>query len=361
VGSIFEIGVYLDTKGKSINTLDLKVTFDTKKLAVSKPSGGKSIFGAWVTSPSYDNYSGVLTMSGVVPDGIVTSSGLITTISFKVLASGDTSINIANSTSAYLNDGNGTKANLTLGRAQLTFQNQISEGVLIHSDTHPFTDNWYNNNNPIFSWDNFKQSDGYAILLDSNPSTVPTNEITTNKNTFSYSGISNGIWYFHIKSKDIDGWGNVAHYKIKIDTNPPEEFMPVINKIIGANRDEYLLIFSAEDVLSGVDHYEVGILNNNRDKNTLPVFVEGESPYVLPTDGKENIKVVVKAFDTAGNVTEGTASLYPDRNNMYIVIVFVLAVVLLLLHFLFGHHIARNIKRAYFYFRNISNKDENNP
>ncbi len=358
VGSIFEVGVYLDTRGSSINTVDLGINFDTKKLAVSKPSGGKSIFGELTEAPTYNNTTGVLSMGGIINGGIVTSSGLITTISFKILSAGDSSITISKNTTAYLNDGSGTQVSLTLGRAEFNFRNVISDGVSVHSDTHQFSDNWYNNNNPIFTWENFKESSGYSIILDTNPNTTPENTVTTTKNTYSYNKVDDGIWYFHIKSKEGDSWGNTAHYKIKIDTISPEKFKPVINKIAGASKDEYLLIFNAEDTLSGIDHYEVGMLKSNRDKNSLPVFVQAESPYVLPVDGSDNIKVIVKAYDTAGNVIEGNTSLYPNRTNIYIFLAVFIAFILLIIHYIFGHHIGRNIQKAYLYFKNISKKDE---
>ncbi|MEI6400273.1 MAG: cohesin domain-containing protein [bacterium] len=359
-GSILEVGVYIDTKKNSINTVDLKVNFDPKKLAVANPSGGKSIFDIWVEPPTYDNTKGLITMSGIIPEGIVTTSGLIAKMSFKVLSAGSSTITINNATNVYLNDGAGTKANVSFGRAELEFTNQIPDGVVIHSDTHPFEDNWYNNNNPIFSWDDKKDSNGYATLLDSNPKTVPTNEITTNKNNMSYTDIGDGTWYMHVKSKEDQSWGNTSNYKINIDTTPPKKFTPTINTITGDGRDEYVLMFGTTDDLSGIDHYEVGILKNNRDKNTLPVFIQTESPYVLPVDNKENIKIIVKAFDVAGNVTEGSTSLYPNNKNWYIAGLFFLILILLVSHYVFGHHVGRNIKRAYIFFKNISKKDENN-
>ncbi len=360
VGSVFDVGIYIDTKNSSINALDLKVNFDPKKLAVAKPSGGTSIFGIWVEPPTYDNVKGYIKMSGVIPEGIVTSSGLITTMSFKVLASGTSNISIDPVTNVYNNDGIGSKANVSFGRSVLLFTNPMNEGLTINSDTHPFEDNWYNNNNIVFTWDNTYESTGYSFILDGNPKTVPVNEVSTMKNTTSYTGISDGTWYFHIKSKDAATWGLPADYKVHIDTTPPEKFKPTINTITSDGRNEYLLLFNTTDALSGVDHYEVGVLRNSRDKNALPVFIQTESPYVLPTDGIENITVVVKAFDGAGNVTQSSTSLYPDKKNWYIAGLFVLVFILLILHYMFGHHIGRNLKRAYIFFKNISHKDEEN-
>jgi len=40
VGSTFEAPIYINTRGNSINTINLKIKFDPRKLAIVNPSGG---------------------------------------------------------------------------------------------------------------------------------------------------------------------------------------------------------------------------------------------------------------------------------------------------------------------------------
>lgn len=121
VGSNFEIPIYLNTKGYNINAIDLEVRFDPSKMAVISPAGGNSILGIWIEPPSFDNEKGEVSAVGVIPDGMTTNFGLITTITFKALSSGTTKIYISENTNAHLNDGFGTDIKLTLGSAYLSF------------------------------------------------------------------------------------------------------------------------------------------------------------------------------------------------------------------------------------------------
>ncbi|MCK5561360.1 MAG: hypothetical protein KAJ51_12225, partial [Thermoplasmata archaeon] len=94
----------------------------------------------------------------------------------------------------------------------------------ISSDTH--TENtWTSDSNPDFYWNIPSDSSGiagYSYILDQNTATVPNNAIDGAATTKSYTGKSDGVWYFHIKAKDNAGnWGSTDHYKIKIDVSPP--------------------------------------------------------------------------------------------------------------------------------------------
>jgi len=52
-GATFEVPIFINTKGRSVNAIDLNILFDKDRLSVVKPSGGKSIIGIWVQPPSY--------------------------------------------------------------------------------------------------------------------------------------------------------------------------------------------------------------------------------------------------------------------------------------------------------------------
>ncbi|MDQ3245049.1 MAG: hypothetical protein M3P22_01755, partial [bacterium] len=269
-----------------------------------------------------------------------------------------TKINIAPSSSVYLSDGLGTKVRIVLGQADLVLKNPSSDGIIITSQTHPFSDDWYNNNNPIFSWEN--EAEGYAVLVDSNPKTFPPNIITTDNNTISYSDLLDGIWYFHIKSKGKEGWSSTSHYQFKIDTTPPESFKPEINTIDNNGQGAYVITFNTDDILSGLDHYEVGILKQNVDKNVLPVFVETPSPYIVPFgEDVSKLQFVVKAFDNAGNVRESYVGQRLDYSIFYIPIALAIMLLLFILHYLFGHHILIRLKKAYEFFQKTSDTTRN--
>ena len=361
VNSIFTVGVYVNTKNQSINTINLNLQFDPKKLAVVKPSGGNSIMGVWVESPVYDNKLGFVKMAGVVPEGVVTSSGLITTVSFKVIAAGESQIYFDKATEILLNDGLGTKASVIFSKSTISLVRPLSGGAIIYSDTHPFQDIWSNNNNPTFSWDIVAQNIlGYSVVLDSKPNTQPPAVINNSESTVSFDSVNDGIQYLHVRANQENNWTDSAHYQIRVDTVPPVEFKPSISLI--DNKDgisQYMVFFNTSDDTSGIDRYEVGVINT-KNKTALPVFVQAESPYVLPLDTNKDSKIIVRAFDLAGNTTEAYVSVATNKMKIAAIIIGSIFVLLLILHYLLGHHIGRNLYKAYLFFRQLIKKDHDN-
>lgn len=63
-GSTFQVPILINTKGTSINGIDLKINFDANKLSIVQPSNGKSIIGVWVEPPAYDNSRGTASFVG---------------------------------------------------------------------------------------------------------------------------------------------------------------------------------------------------------------------------------------------------------------------------------------------------------
>lgn len=362
VGSTFEAGIYLDTKSENVNAVTLKMAFDPKKLAVVNPSGGKSIFGIWIDPPVYDNTKGTLSFSGVIPEGIVSSSGLVGTITFKALTSGPTTLKILPTSNVLLNDGLGSETKLFVNKAEYTLNEVPSDGVVISSVTHPSPDHWYNNNNPLIEWEVPKDSSGFGVTLDSNPHAIPSTEVTTTLPYMSFKNVADGVWYVHVRSNIKNIWLNTSHFGLKIDTTPPEMFQPkasVLDAASMSGQKKYVILFSTTDALSGVEHYEVGVVNKNSKVGSLPIFIQTESPYVITVDKNDAIQVIVRAFDQAGNLREAYVNLEPSVINIIYIIIGSFLLLLILLHYLFGHRLWKHFKRAYAFFKKDSANDFN--
>src|SRR5689334_8031 len=79
VDSTFEVSVFLNTNGQSVNTIDLNLRFPQDKLQLVSSSTGKSIIGIWTSVPKYDNATGKISLVGGIPGGVNVTQGLITT------------------------------------------------------------------------------------------------------------------------------------------------------------------------------------------------------------------------------------------------------------------------------------------
>ena len=355
-GSTFEVPVLINTNGNNINALDIKINFDPVRMTIVNPSSGKSIIGVWVSPPTYDNAHGTVNFTGVIPDGITTAAGLVATITFKAQSLGPAKLNIQSTSHVLLNDGLGTEMRLDLGRADYDILPKAPDGVVVRSETHPIQDNWYNNNSPAFSWDQDPGVSGFSYALDDNPSTVPPSTVMTPDTVKAYQNLKDGLWYFHVKAIKNGVWGTTGHYLVRIDTAPPAKFTPQVQYLVAAAAliDRALVSFFTTDNLSGVDHYEVGVIDKTQPTTVSPVFVQTESPYQIPKGG--NLRVIVRAIDHAGNVRDesidvGSVSPIGDFVSHYLIYLLFGILVLIILggviHYLYGHHIVRNLTRAW--------------
>ncbi|MEN9912858.1 MAG: hypothetical protein RLY66_266 [Candidatus Parcubacteria bacterium] len=366
-GSTFEVPIYINTKGNAVGALELHITFNPDTLAVVKPSGGSSIIGLWIEAPSYDNARGTIALIGGIPSGIVTESGLIATITFQAKAAGKASIEIQNNSRVLLSDGVGSPANHTANRASYTIVSKPPGGVNVFSETHSLRDRWYNNPTISLSWTGEPGVNGYSIEIDDKPNTVPDNTVDTISTTQSYEDQPDGIRYFHIKALRSGIWSSSTDFQVKIDNDPPAEFSPEVNYITAAIIDRALVSFFTTDALSGLDHYEIGLIDKTKSTTESPVFVRSESPYQIPFDSIENARLIVRAFDKAGNVRDASidvsAPFFPikfikDNAVMILVILLIVAILGSILHSFFGHHVARHLRTIWKLITNTEKLEE---
>ena len=353
--STFDVSIYLDSKGESVNTIDMTLRFDPSKLQIVHSLGGRSIIGIWLEPPSYSNTSGTMHLTGTIPNGIVTQSGLITTITFKANVSGTAKVWLSDTTLVLANDGQGSNVKLTLDESRYFISPTPPGGVRVFSETHPYSDHWYNNNNPTFAWEKEEGVSQFSYLLDNKPFTTPDNQTNLTTDTIKgYENLPDGLWYFHIKAKKQGVWGGTTHFLARIDTAPPAQFTPSVDVLSAAViKSRGLVSFFTTDALSGLDHYEVGVLSESDPQDSSPAFTETEGPYQIPGYLNKKIHIIVRAYDRAGNIQTATASASPvsflgllvKSNALTIAVSFGAACLLLLALMMFSRrHIKQQIK-----------------
>lgn len=311
VDSTFDVSILLDTGGVSVNTVEAYLEFPADKLQVVTPSAGNSVISIWLQQPVFSNQKGTVNFVGGIPgNGIRTSSALISTITFRAKAPGESVIKILGTSGVFAANGSGTKITTTFGRAAFTVIPRAPDGPVVFSVTHPDQDTWYRNNNAQLGWDAQEGVTAYSHVFDQDPSTLPPTADTTTGTGIGIPTIADGIWYFHIKQKRHDLYGDVSHYRVKIDTALPAEFKPSIDFLAGAIGRPAVVNFFTTDMLSGMDHYEVAVYDRSQDAGQAPIFVEAASPYRIPAVQSGDMRVVVRAFDRAGNTRDGVIDFY---------------------------------------------------
>jgi hypothetical protein len=304
VGSTFDVSALINTEGESINTVQLEISFPADKVRLISPSSGTSILGVWLEPPVYSNVNGTVHLVGIVPGGIKTDGGFITTMTFEALKSGSAVLSIRASSKVLANDGLGTSVLTGYGQATFTLTPKPPEGVAISSDTHPFADHWYNNNSPVLTFEKAEGVSDFSYELDDRPFTIPDNEPETTEAQAAFESLKDGLWYFHVKARSSGAWGTTTHYPIRIDTTPPAVFMPFAEKFFSGKSGKVLVSFFTTDNQSGIDHYDIGVLEASAEPGEAPAFVRTESPFQLSTLTGKKFRVVVRVFDQAGNVRD---------------------------------------------------------
>lgn len=305
VGSTFDVSLYLNSEKKSINAIDISLSFPPQMLQLVSPSTGKSIIGIWVIQPNVNNETGRLDLKGGIPSGITTSSGLITTLTFRVKSVGKASMRFLDSSKVLLNDGFGTDdLNNTLnGVFDLVLPPPAGPEVI--SETHPNPAQWYANPNAVLKWVKEEAVEGYSYSISSEPTDIPDDIVDSAQESVTYRDLGDGIQYFHIKALRNGSWGGTTHFSLRVDTSPPAEFPVTVIPAARTTRSRPVVEFQTTDAYSGMDHYEIKFipLNTGQEKSQ-PLFVEAVSPYVSQNLELGNYDIIVRAYDQASNVRE---------------------------------------------------------
>ena len=312
VGSTFDISIFLNTNNENVNAVQVDVQFDPKKLQVASPTSGKSFIEVWISQPIFSNTKGTMTFIGGIPSpGINTSSGLLSTITFRAIAPGETTISFLASSKVLRNDAEGTNILTSLSRGVYNIAIPPPEGPKVFSSTHPDQNKWYKDNNPTFSWEKEIGVTDFSYTLNKDPQFTPDSVSEGNENSVSYSDIGDGIWYFHVKAKKGNIWGGTSHYLVEIDNTSPAVFSLDIKPSENTTEKQPLVSFFTTDSLSGTSYYQIKYIDvtSGKGEEGSSFFVEATSPYKLPVLASGNYMVIVRAYDVSGNWREGITKI----------------------------------------------------
>jgi len=306
VGSTFDVSILVNTGQKNINTIQADLKFDPKEIQVVNSAVKRSFVSLWTSPPSYSNANGLLNFQGGIPSpGINVSSGLISTITFRAIKPGETSIYFLDTAKILLDDGLGTNVLSSTRRGVYSITILSPEGPVIFSLTHLDQNKWYKDNNPVISW---KKNDGvtdYSYGIDLDSQSIPDNKSEGDKNTVSLSDLGDGIWYFHLRVKNKYGWSKASHFKVQIDASPPNSFEIKVDDSDDKTNPSPSLYFEATDDLSGISHYDVKI-DDDHISSVMPTEI---NPFIMPLQSPGLHKIIVTAIDKSGNGRDSTTTI----------------------------------------------------
>ncbi len=322
-GNIINIQVTVDTSGKFINNAESVIRFPTDLLEVVSLDSKSSIFSLWVEEPSYSNNIGQITFNGGVPNpGFSGSSGKIISIIFKTKKPGVASVVFSNS-AVRENDGFGTDILTTKTGSNInilavtktaipkptpikTTSSQNSAPVVV-SSTHPKQNEWYSNSDIDLSWTLPNNAKAVKTLQSSLPNSEPSiyySKPITEKNI---KNLDDGILYFHVNYLVGETWSKTTHFKIQIDTVDPTDLSV---EVLKDEQGKVTLDMKATDAHSGISHYKIVV--DQDEPVEVKADSDGKASIVVPFTSAGGHKIIVTAYDRAGNNAETQASVTTD-------------------------------------------------
>lgn len=317
VSSPISVKVMVESSGQAINAIDSTIAYPADMLEAKSVLKSGSILALWPKEPVFSGSE--VSFSGGVPSPGFTGTGSIITITFIAKKEGNAIVSIAGGM-VLAADGRGTNV---LERKSGSSFKIVSKGgspiaptskkeevsnlpiiTEISSTTHPNQDVWYNNSNPTFTWKSTADTTGLSYELYKEKDKA-VSDLVAEESVFSktYSNVESGIWQFHIRARNSNGWGRDAFFKINIDKDAPDPFDIKIDNYGDTTSPQVSLYFETKDDLSGIDHYEMKIDDNG----IISIEPSKTNPFVMPIQLPGSHKVSISAVDEANNKREGSA------------------------------------------------------
>ncbi len=338
-GQSFTTTIQVNPQGKSVNAVEAKLTFDNTKFAVVSISKTGSAFSLWTTEPVFSNTAGTIDFGGGSPTPFSVRSNLLS-ITFRTLAEGTGNVGVSTAsvlaadglgTNVYTGAGNGTYTisgtvtppptptppPATPGapatekpkeesNAAITFGDpprapEVGSAVFLEPEK------WYATKIGIFTWEVPFDVDELALDIATSADAVPVTKYKPPLEELSVNAtlLVDGVQYLTMQYRNQVGWGATLHRKIMIDTVPPEKFP--INVRAGNSATAFpLLNFEAQDLISGIEKYELTIA----DGEPIPVTPdEAKLGYLIKDLEDGTYTIHITAFDFAGNKTVSSVPL----------------------------------------------------
>ncbi len=329
VGSTLSVGVYASTD-KALNAISGAISFPEDVLQVTSISKNQSIISLWVQEPSFSNTNGTVNFEGIVLNpGYTGESGKVLTINFRVKTAGTANLNFS-SGSILANDGSGSEILSAKGSAQFTLIAEVPQEIVEDDTEVQQTDEgsgltpapkvattilnpsgWANVTDGLFTFDISPDATALRLLLDDKPDSIPTVVYAPPITQKEIHDLPEGESYLHVQTRTDAGWGEVAHFKIAIDTRQPNELTVEQAITTVGSFDVQTLTIAGGDADSGVERIEV-LLDGHEPK----VFTNASyATYIVPELSLGAHVVRVRVYDNAGNYREEVLTLQGNKKE----------------------------------------------
>lgn len=315
VGDTVAVNILINSASVASNAYQVNLSYPSSLITVQSAETGGSICQFWPMLPSYNDSMGRLDMQcGLPSPGYQGTGGQLLRVQFRANQIGTATVQVLNSSEVYGNDGSGN--NIIGGVGSVTINiiaapyvppagvpdtPSVHAGPNVSSPSHLDPNTWYSNDQVMFLWESEAEVSGYSYVFNQEYLTEPDESAETYELTTEFVEVSDGIWYFHIRSQKDGVWSETSRVKVQVDSTPPNDFIPLIKPEGILTMPNASVFFNTTDDVSGIQGYEVRVDNEE--------YQPAESPFETIALRSGAHIVYVKAIDLAGNVTYGKGEI----------------------------------------------------
>ncbi len=328
IGQEFPVYLMIDSGESYINAAQAKISFSSSVLELVKIDKTSSVFNFWPSEPTLSDNGATVGFIGGTAKGVSGTSLRVLEMRFKAIGSGESLVNIQDAVVS-ANDGKGTNilsdvrgikvvssptasvSEISVAPAApvqkpVTTSKALPKKPILKVNTYPNEAEWYNHiGETVISWDLPDDAVKVAVSINHTPRTTPQIAEPELVGSKDFGILTDGVWYAHVQFKNSVGWGEVAHYKISIDTKPPLPFEIEIKRE-SSDDPAPTIHYHSHDFLAGLSRAEVrvddtpSILKPNETSEWG--HIESEMRLTPLAPGPHTISV--KIFDLAENSVE---------------------------------------------------------
>lgn len=331
VNATDDIGVLvtINSEGQDVNTAQSVISFPANLLSVTNIDRSNSILTFWLEEPVYDNTAGTIRFVGGSTNGLNGASLKVLKIGFKVKGSGSGKLSI-NDGAITASDGTGSnvyttakgldiiipstsefqavqleRANLQAVRAQqaATLAKELPSLLGIDVPFYPDQTRWSNRSASFQAkWKITSDTTKAAFAVNNKPTFTPTADPEGLLGSKIFSALPDGVSYLHLRLQNNIGWSPTLHYRIAVDTTPPNPFSITSDSGLKTDNPKPTISFTSSDTTSGISGYIIRLDGLEATTTTLNSYTFFP---LLP--GVHQLVVVAR--DNAGNAISQTEKL----------------------------------------------------
>jgi proteasome lid subunit RPN8/RPN11 len=181
--------------------------------------------------------------------------------------------------------------------------------ILVSSLTHPNSERWFSSRDIYFNWLH-TSDEHYVYLFNQQPDSTLIDGKHMSRNSIKVTAWTDGVYYFHLATENNGVIGPVSHYKVMIDSAPPESLNIKASQTKIKTGEIVRFKLEGNDKMSGL---QPTFYLKVDEETFLPV----PSDPVISFDSSGKHIITARVFDNAGNIKNTSVEIKVEARSTF--------------------------------------------